>query len=113
MRYEKIKFLVIALKNGVEVYAWAPKPYHKFMAFKVGNPWQHLATHARTNRKYQVGFISHFPKSGVFFIWPPASFVFHLPPYVLIQYLGHDTVTDDKSNRVRVKLCPVLSSCVA
>lgn len=37
MRYEKIKFLVIALKNGVEVYAWAPKPYHKFMAFKVGN----------------------------------------------------------------------------
>lgn len=36
MRYEKIKFLVIALKNAVEVYAWAPKPYHKFMAFKVG-----------------------------------------------------------------------------
>ncbi|XP_054647520.1 misshapen-like kinase 1 isoform X4 [Dunckerocampus dactyliophorus] len=34
VRYEKIKFLVIALKNGVEVYAWAPKPYHKFMAFK-------------------------------------------------------------------------------
>lgn len=37
VRYEKIKFLVIALKNAVEVYAWAPKPYHKFMAFKVGN----------------------------------------------------------------------------
>ncbi|XP_062249300.1 misshapen-like kinase 1 isoform X4 [Platichthys flesus] len=34
VRYEKIKFLVIALKNAVEVYAWAPKPYHKFMAFK-------------------------------------------------------------------------------
>ncbi|XP_077433763.1 mitogen-activated protein kinase kinase kinase kinase 4 isoform X1 [Vanacampus margaritifer] len=34
VRYEKIKFLVIALKNSVEVYAWAPKPYHKFMAFK-------------------------------------------------------------------------------
>uniref|UniRef100_A0A672QMF6 non-specific serine/threonine protein kinase n=1 Tax=Sinocyclocheilus grahami TaxID=75366 RepID=A0A672QMF6_SINGR len=34
VRYEKIKFLVIALRNAVEVYAWAPKPYHKFMAFK-------------------------------------------------------------------------------
>ncbi|KAF6730960.1 Mitogen-activated protein kinase kinase kinase kinase 4 [Oryzias melastigma] len=34
VRYEKIKFLVVALKNAVEVYAWAPKPYHKFMAFK-------------------------------------------------------------------------------
>lgn len=34
VRYEKIKFLVIALKTSVEVYAWAPKPYHKFMAFK-------------------------------------------------------------------------------
>ncbi|XP_075959064.1 mitogen-activated protein kinase kinase kinase kinase 4-like isoform X4 [Anarhichas minor] len=34
VRYDKIKFLVIALKNAVEVYAWAPKPYHKFMAFK-------------------------------------------------------------------------------
>uniref|UniRef100_A0A8D0H9D4 non-specific serine/threonine protein kinase n=1 Tax=Sphenodon punctatus TaxID=8508 RepID=A0A8D0H9D4_SPHPU len=34
VKYERIKFLVIALKNTVEVYAWAPKPYHKFMAFK-------------------------------------------------------------------------------
>ncbi|XP_037116911.1 misshapen-like kinase 1 isoform X2 [Syngnathus acus] len=34
VRYEKIKFLIIALKTAVEVYAWAPKPYHKFMAFK-------------------------------------------------------------------------------
>ena len=35
VKYERIKFLVIALKSSVEVYAWAPKPYHKFMAFKV------------------------------------------------------------------------------
>ncbi|XP_056444910.1 mitogen-activated protein kinase kinase kinase kinase 4 isoform X5 [Gadus chalcogrammus] len=34
VKYERIKFLVLALKNAVEVYAWAPKPYHKFMAFK-------------------------------------------------------------------------------
>ncbi|TRY91685.1 hypothetical protein DNTS_003336 [Danionella cerebrum] len=35
VKYERIKFLVLALKSSVEVYAWAPKPYHKFMAFKV------------------------------------------------------------------------------
>lgn len=38
VKYERIKFLVIALKSSVEVYAWAPKPYHKFMAFKVKLP---------------------------------------------------------------------------
>ena len=26
--------MIIALKDSVEIYAWAPKPYHKFMAFK-------------------------------------------------------------------------------
>nr|XP_022336331.1 serine/threonine-protein kinase mig-15-like isoform X4 [Crassostrea virginica] len=34
VKYEKIKFLVIALQESIEIYAWAPKPYHKFMAFK-------------------------------------------------------------------------------
>lgn len=44
VKYERIKFLVIALKNSVEIYAWAPKPYHKFMAFKVsqGERWGHV-----------------------------------------------------------------------
>lgn len=37
VKYERIKFLVIALKSSVEIYAWAPKPYHKFMAFKVAS----------------------------------------------------------------------------
>lgn len=34
VKYERIKFLVIAVSNSVEIYAWAPKPYHKFMAYK-------------------------------------------------------------------------------
>lgn len=38
VKYERIKFLVIALgKDSIEIYAWAPKPYHKFMSFKVSN----------------------------------------------------------------------------
>lgn len=35
VKYERIKFLIVALDHSIEVYAWAPKPYHKFMTFKV------------------------------------------------------------------------------
>lgn len=34
VKYDRIKFLVIASRDSVEIYAWAPKPYHKFMVFK-------------------------------------------------------------------------------
>ena len=32
-----LNFILIsltALRDSIEIYAWAPKPYHKFMAFK-------------------------------------------------------------------------------
>lgn len=32
--FDRIKFLVVASGNRIEVYAWAPKPYLKFMSFK-------------------------------------------------------------------------------
>ena len=35
VQHGKMKFLVIGTKTSVEVYAWATKPYSKFMAFKV------------------------------------------------------------------------------
>lgn len=37
VNFHRIKFLAIATENKIEVYAWAPKPYHKFMAFKVSH----------------------------------------------------------------------------
>ena len=37
VNFHRIKFLAIATENKIEVYAWAPKPYHKFMAFKVSD----------------------------------------------------------------------------
>ncbi|VDO54007.1 unnamed protein product [Onchocerca flexuosa] len=42
VRYERIKFLVVGLESTVEIYAWAPKPYHKFMAFKAFSQLAHL-----------------------------------------------------------------------
>lgn len=47
---------MIAVKNSVEVYAWAPKPYHKFMAFKV-------------NGRTQIDPISAFSVQGPGNIW--------------------------------------------
>ena len=35
VQHERMKFLCIGTRMGVEVYAWAQKPYSKFMAFKV------------------------------------------------------------------------------
>ncbi|CAF0850273.1 unnamed protein product [Didymodactylos carnosus] len=35
VKYERIKFLIVGLRDSIEVYAWAPKPYHKFMTFKL------------------------------------------------------------------------------
>lgn len=34
VHYERIRFLVVLVKNTIEVYAWAPKPYNRFMKFK-------------------------------------------------------------------------------
>lgn len=34
VQHERMKFLCIGTTSGVEVYAWAQKPYSKFMAFK-------------------------------------------------------------------------------
>ena len=45
--FQRIRFLVIATKETIEIYAWAPKPYHKFMPFKsFGNlPHRPLLVH--------------------------------------------------------------------
>ncbi|CAD6189198.1 unnamed protein product [Caenorhabditis auriculariae] len=42
VRYERIKFLVVGLENSIEIYAWAPKPYHKFMSFKTFGSLTHV-----------------------------------------------------------------------
>ena len=41
VQFDKIKFLVVGLKDSIEVYAWAQKPYFKFMAFKSFPNLQH------------------------------------------------------------------------
>uniref|UniRef100_A0A915MPD7 non-specific serine/threonine protein kinase n=1 Tax=Meloidogyne javanica TaxID=6303 RepID=A0A915MPD7_MELJA len=33
VRHQRIKFLVVGIENSLSIYAWAPRPYSKFMAF--------------------------------------------------------------------------------
>ena len=35
INYQRLRFLVIAQGNVIQMFAWAPKPYHKFMPYKV------------------------------------------------------------------------------
>ena len=35
VKYDAIRFLVVAYRTGIIVLAWAPKPCHKFMAVTV------------------------------------------------------------------------------
>ena len=37
INYQRIRFLVIAQMNVIQMFAWAPKPYHKFMPYKVNS----------------------------------------------------------------------------
>jgi len=34
VKFERIKFLVVAVRNGIDIFAWAPKPYARFMLYK-------------------------------------------------------------------------------
>uniref|UniRef100_A0A1I8BE76 non-specific serine/threonine protein kinase n=1 Tax=Meloidogyne hapla TaxID=6305 RepID=A0A1I8BE76_MELHA len=44
VRHQRIKFLVVGIENSLSIYAWAPRPYSKFMAFKVGNYLEEITT---------------------------------------------------------------------
>jgi len=46
VQHERMKFLCIGTKTGIEVYAWAQKPYSKFMAFKVVCVWVSVQQHS-------------------------------------------------------------------
>ena len=52
VQHERMKFLCIGTQTGVEVYAWAQKPYSKFMAFKVGK-WS-LDSHFKSDLQQRV-----------------------------------------------------------
>eukprot|EP00062_Callorhinchus_milii_P023278 gi/632981947/ref/XP_007907866.1/ PREDICTED: TRAF2 and NCK-interacting protein kinase [Callorhinchus milii] len=95
VKYERIKFLVIALKNAVEIYAWAPKPYHKFMAFKSFTELQHrpllVDLTVEEGQRLKVIYGSHtgfhvidVDSGNVYDIYVPSHIQGNITPHALI-----------------------------
>ncbi|XP_078060501.1 traf2 and NCK-interacting protein kinase-like isoform X2 [Mustelus asterias] len=95
VKYERIRFLVIALKNAVEIYAWAPKPYHKFMAFKSFADLQHrpllVDLTVEEGQRLKVIYGSHtgfhvidVDSGNVYDIYIPSHIQANITPHALI-----------------------------
>ncbi|XP_051941454.1 TRAF2 and NCK interacting kinase a isoform X30 [Hippocampus zosterae] len=108
VKYERIKFLVIALKNSVEIYAWAPKPYHKFMAFKSFAELQHrpqlvdLTVEEGQRLKViygsSVGFHVIDVDSG-------NPYDIYIPSHIQSQVMPHAIVVLPKTDGMEMLLC--------
>ena len=111
VKYERIKFLVIALRDSIEIYAWAPKPYHKFMAFKSFSELQHrpllvdLTVEEGTRLKVIYGSSSGFhavdlDSASVYDVYMPK----HASPQNS-SITPHTIVTLPNSNGMQLLLC--------
>jgi TRAF2/NCK-interacting kinase len=83
VKYERIKFLVIALRDSIEIYAWAPKPYHKFMAFKSFSELQHkpmlVDLTVEEGTRLKVRLINNSYISAIFGIFILTNALYFLP----------------------------------
>uniref|UniRef100_A0A671T3B2 non-specific serine/threonine protein kinase n=1 Tax=Sinocyclocheilus anshuiensis TaxID=1608454 RepID=A0A671T3B2_9TELE len=108
VRYEKIKFLVIALRSAVEVYAWAPKPYHKFMAFKSFSslPQKPLSVDltVENGQRLKVIYGSHFGFHAID-VDSGTPFDLYLPSHIQGVIRPHAIIILPSSSGMELLLC--------
>ncbi|XP_056624995.1 misshapen-like kinase 1 isoform X2 [Triplophysa dalaica] len=108
VRYEKIKFLVIALRNAVEVFAWAPKPYHKFMAFKsfTSLPQKPLSVDltVENGQRLKVIYGSHFGFHAID-VDSGTPFDLYLPSHIQGVIRPHAVIILPSSSGMELLLC--------
>ncbi|XP_057205214.1 mitogen-activated protein kinase kinase kinase kinase 4 isoform X1 [Triplophysa rosa] len=108
VRYEKIKFLVIALRNAVEVFAWAPKPYHKFMAFKsfTSLPQKPLSVDltVENGQRLKVIYGSHFGFHAID-VDSGTPFDLYLPSHIQGVIRPHAVIILPSSRGMELLLC--------
>ncbi|XP_055608406.1 mitogen-activated protein kinase kinase kinase kinase 4 isoform X2 [Uranotaenia lowii] len=108
VKYERIKFLVIALKDSIEIYAWAPKPYHKFMAFKSFGELMHrpllvdLTVEEQTRLKVIYGSADGFHAVD---LDSATVYDIYLPKHTQGPITPHCIVTLPNSNGMQLLLC--------
>ncbi|XP_057267540.1 TRAF2 and NCK-interacting protein kinase isoform X8 [Pezoporus wallicus] len=108
VKYERIKFLVIALKNAVEIYAWAPKPYHKFMAFKSFADLQHkpllVDLTVEEGQRLKVIFGSH-TGFHVIDVDSGNSYDIYIPSHIQGNITPHAIVILPKTDGMEMLVC--------
>ncbi|XP_014276116.1 serine/threonine-protein kinase mig-15 isoform X4 [Halyomorpha halys] len=108
VKYERIKFLVIALKDSIEIYAWAPKPYHKFMAFKSFGELAHrpllvdLTVEEGTRLKVIYGSADGFHAVD---LDSASVYDIYLPKHTQAAISPHCIVPLPNSNGIQLLLC--------
>ncbi|KAK6763697.1 hypothetical protein RB195_024138 [Necator americanus] len=108
VRYERIKFLVVGLENSIEIYAWAPKPYHKFMSFKSFGSLSHLPLivdlTVEDNARLKVLYGSH---EGFHAIDLDSAAIYDIynPPNPQQNMVPHCIVVLPNSNGMQLLLC--------
>jgi len=108
VKYERIKFLVIALRDSIEIYAWAPKPYHKFMAFKSFSELQHkpllvdLTVEEGTRLKVLYGSQSGFHAVD---LDSASVYDIYLPKHAQGPVTPHTIVTLPNTSGMQLLLC--------
>ncbi|THD21185.1 putative traf2-and nck-interacting kinase [Fasciola hepatica] len=108
VKYEKIKFLVVALRDSVGIYAWAPRPYHKFMDFKRFSDLAHrpllVDLTVEENQRLKVIYGS---SAGFHAIDLDSNTVFdlYLPPTNSTQITPHCIVVLPNTDGMQLLLC--------
>ncbi|CAC5411946.1 TRAF2 and NCK-interacting protein kinase,Mitogen-activated protein kinase kinase kinase kinase 5,Germinal center kinase 1,Serine/threonine-protein kinase svkA,Serine/threonine-protein kinase mig-15,Mitogen-activated protein kinase kinase kinase kinase 4,Serine/threonine-protein kinase hippo,Serine/threonine-protein kinase pakB,Serine/threonine-protein kinase dst2,Serine/threonine-protein kinase 4 homolog B,STE20-like serine/threonine-protein kinase,Serine/threonine-protein kinase 10,Serine/threonine-protei len=108
VKYEKIKFLVIALLDSIEIYAWAPKPYHKFMAFKsftdLANKPQIVDLLVEEGQRLKVVYGSN---CGFHAIDVDTTLIYdlYIPSHTQLPITPHTIVVLPNSNQMQLLLC--------
>ncbi|EEC18412.1 traf2 and nck interacting kinase, tnik, putative, partial [Ixodes scapularis] len=109
VKYERIKFLVIALRESIEIYAWAPKPYHKFMAFKSFPELTHkpLFFVSSTSQYFVFSVVVYGSSQGFHAVDLDSGAVYdvYIPSHNQGQITPHTIVTLPNSKGVQLLLC--------
>ncbi|XP_068685420.1 serine/threonine-protein kinase mig-15-like [Montipora foliosa] len=109
VNFHRIKFLAIATENKIEVYAWAPKPYHKFMAFKsfpylVHKPLMLNVTVEAENSRLKVCYSSEIGFHAVDLDSASVNDLF-IPSQLQEKFQAHSIIPLPSSSGLELLLC--------
>lgn len=106
--FQRIRFLVIAMKDTIEIYAWAPKPYHRFMPFKsfTDLPHRPLLVHLTVEEDSRIKLV-YGSEKGFHAIDTETEkkYDLYIPSYISPPIIPHQVVVLPDSDGMELLLC--------